>query len=163
LLLYGGYFVRHVPTLALHGINDNSARNYHLINKESTRGKVIPLGITRSCTRNPPKECLFRWELPAHRRGYTRGRGFRWAETSSSFTRIQAIMVRSECAENPPNSNNSRISSSKSSILTMAKFLKFKCENLIKLKNKPDPAILGTSYPSNYIKKGQQNLMSINF
>jgi hypothetical protein len=101
----------------------------------------IQQGITSSCTRNPPKECLFRRELPAHRRGYTRGRGFCWAETSSSFTRIQAITVRSKCTENPANGNNSRISSSKSSILPMATFLKFEYENLIKLKNKPDPAL----------------------
>jgi hypothetical protein len=28
-----------VPTLALHGINGESAGNYHLIDKESTRGR----------------------------------------------------------------------------------------------------------------------------
>jgi hypothetical protein len=55
----GGYLERNVPTLALHGINRDSAGNYHLIDEEFTIGMVIPPGITRSRTRNPPVECLF--------------------------------------------------------------------------------------------------------
>jgi hypothetical protein len=32
----GGFFVRGLPTLALHGINSDSAGNYQLIDEEST-------------------------------------------------------------------------------------------------------------------------------
>jgi hypothetical protein len=46
------------------------------------------------------------------------------------------------------NGNNSRISRFKSYILTIPTFLKFKYEDLFKIKNKPDPALLGTSYLS---------------
>jgi hypothetical protein len=57
--------------------------------------------------------------------------------------------------ENPSNGNNSRISSSKSYILTIPTFKKIKYEDLFKIENKPDPALLlGTSYLSNKIKKG---------
>jgi hypothetical protein len=41
-----------MPTLTLHGINGDSARNYHLI-----------------WTRNPPEEWLFRRESPVHEPG----------------------------------------------------------------------------------------------
>jgi hypothetical protein len=37
LLPSGGFFVRGLPTLALHGINSDSAGNYQLIDQESTR------------------------------------------------------------------------------------------------------------------------------
>jgi hypothetical protein len=47
LLSSGGFFVRELPTLALNGINDDSARNYHLM-EEFTRGMVIPPGISSS-------------------------------------------------------------------------------------------------------------------
>jgi hypothetical protein len=61
---------------------------------------------------------------------------------------IQIGPARSKCAENPPKGNNSRISSSKSSILPITILKKCKYENLIKIKNKPDPALFGTSYLS---------------
>jgi hypothetical protein len=32
----GGFFIHGLPTLALHGINSDSAGNYQLIDKEST-------------------------------------------------------------------------------------------------------------------------------
>jgi hypothetical protein len=69
--------------------------------------------------------------------------------------------VRSKCTENPSNGNNSKISSFKSYILTRPTLKKFKYEDLLEIKNKPDPALLGTSYLSNEIKKGHQNLMSL--
>jgi hypothetical protein len=99
-----------VPTLALHGINRESAGNYQLIDEESTRGKG------------------FHRELPAYLLGFR--------------------PVRSKFLENPSNGNNSRISRFKSYILTKL-FKKFKYEDLFKIKNKPDPALLGNSYLSN--------------
>jgi hypothetical protein len=87
-------------------------------------------GITTSRTRNPSEEgdsaeesplgIGFHRELPAYLQGFR--------------------PVRSKFAENPSNSNNSRISSSKSYVLTSynANFKKIKYENLFKIKNKPD-------------------------
>jgi hypothetical protein len=40
-------------------------------------------------------------------------------------------------------------------------FLKFKSENLIKMKNKPDPALVGGSNLFNEIKKGHQTLVRL--
>jgi hypothetical protein len=56
----------------------------------------------------------------------------------------------------PQSSNNFRISSSSSSNPIYCKgqlFKKFKHENVIKMKNKPDPALVGGSYLFNEIKK----------
>jgi hypothetical protein len=95
-----------VPTLALHGIHGESARNYHLIDEESTEGREIPPGITSSYTRNPPEE----------------------GDSTGNYQLIYSDSgpVRSKFAENPSNGNNYRISSSKSYILTIPTFLKFK-------------------------------------
>jgi hypothetical protein len=49
-------FLRGLPTLALHGINSESAGNYQLIDVESTVRMGFLLGITSSETRNPPEE-----------------------------------------------------------------------------------------------------------
>jgi hypothetical protein len=65
LLLFGGFFVRNAPKLALSGINGDSAGKTHLMDEESTGGMLILPGIANSPTRNPPKKCLFRRELPA--------------------------------------------------------------------------------------------------
>jgi hypothetical protein len=43
-------------TLALHGINSDSAANYQLKDVESTVRMGFPPGITSSWTRNPPEE-----------------------------------------------------------------------------------------------------------
>jgi hypothetical protein len=40
-------------------------------------------------------------------------------------------------------------------------FKKFKYENVIKMKNKPAPALVGGSYLFNEIKKGHQNLVRL--
>jgi hypothetical protein len=56
LLPSGGFFVRELPTLALHGINSESAGSYQLIDVESTVRIGFPPGITSSGTRNPPEE-----------------------------------------------------------------------------------------------------------
>jgi hypothetical protein len=40
LLPSRGFFVRGLPTLALHGINSDSAGNYQLIDAEST-GRIL--------------------------------------------------------------------------------------------------------------------------
>jgi hypothetical protein len=71
-----------VLTLALHGINGESARNYHLINEESTGGRG------------------FRRELPAHRRGIHPSKGIPPGITSL-FTRIHAgkIKIRGKSLE----------------------------------------------------------------
>jgi hypothetical protein len=82
------------PTLALHGINGESAGNYPLINEECTRGRGFWLKLT------------------AHRRGiHPPGRGFHW----ELLTHLLGFRpVRSKFAENPSTGNNSRISSFKS-------------------------------------------------
>jgi hypothetical protein len=40
-------------------------------------------------------------------------------------------------------------------------FKKFKYKNVIKMKNKPDAALVGGSYLFNELKKGQQNLVRL--
>jgi hypothetical protein len=45
-----------LPTLTFHGINRDCAGIYQLIDVESTVRMVFLPGITRSGTRNPPKE-----------------------------------------------------------------------------------------------------------
>jgi hypothetical protein len=49
-------FVSELPTLALHGINSESAGNYPLIDVESTERMGFPPEITSSGTINPPEE-----------------------------------------------------------------------------------------------------------
>jgi hypothetical protein len=56
LLPSGGFFVCGLPTLALHGINSDSAGNYQLIDLESTIRMGFLPGITSLGTINPPKE-----------------------------------------------------------------------------------------------------------
>jgi hypothetical protein len=50
--------------------------------------------------------------------------------------------------------NNSMIPYSEGSLLPKHNFFKLKNENVIKMKNKPDPALLRPSNLSNEIKKG---------
>jgi hypothetical protein len=57
-------------------IKGDSARNYDLVDKESTGGMVIPPRNTSSWTWNPPEEYLFRWERPDKRRGIHLRLGF---------------------------------------------------------------------------------------
>jgi hypothetical protein len=52
-----------------------------------------------------------------------------------------------------PDGNNSRIPYSEGSLPHEHNFLKFKHENVIKMKNKPAPALLQPSKLSNEIKK----------
>jgi hypothetical protein len=76
----------------------------------------------------------------------TRGRGF---HRELPVHLPGSRPVRSKFVENPLNGNDSRISRFKSYILTIPNFLKFENEDLFKIKNKRDPALLGTSYLSN--------------
>jgi hypothetical protein len=70
--------------------------------------------------------------------------------------------VGSPRKKNPPDGNNSRIPYSEGSLPPMHNFLKFKHENVIKMKNKPDLALLRP--PNlNEIKKGYQNLVRLSF
>jgi hypothetical protein len=62
--------------------------------------------------------------------------------------------VDSPRMKNPPDGNKSRIPYSEGSLPHQNNFLKFKHENAIKMKNKPDPALLRPSNLSNEIKKG---------
>jgi hypothetical protein len=55
--------------------------------------------------------------------------------------------------KNPPDDNKSRIPYSEGSLPHKNNFLKFKHETVIKMKNKPDPALLRPSNLSNEIKK----------
>jgi hypothetical protein len=47
LLPSGGFFICRLPTLVLHGINSDSARNYQLIDKEST-GRILSTNCQHS-------------------------------------------------------------------------------------------------------------------
>jgi hypothetical protein len=89
---------------------------------------ILP-GITTSWTRNPPKEWNSARNYQLIDEESTRGKGFH-RESPAYLHRFRP--VTSKCAENPSNCNNSRISSSKSYILTMPTFFKnkFKYENL---------------------------------
>jgi hypothetical protein len=69
--------------------------------------------------------------------------------------------VGSTQTKNPPDGNNSRIPYLKGSLPPKHNFLKFKHENVIKMKNKPDSAQLQPSNLSNEIKKWYQNLMRL--
>jgi hypothetical protein len=56
-------------------------------------------------------------------------------------------------SKSPPDGNNSRIPYSEGSLPHKQNFLKFKHENVIKMKNKPAPALLRPSKLSNEIIK----------
>jgi hypothetical protein len=79
--------------------------------------------------------------------------------------RINIYPMEGECwrpwTKNPPYSNKSMIPYWEGSIPHKHNFLKFKHENVIKMKNKPDPALLQLSNLSNEIKKGYQNLVRL--
>jgi hypothetical protein len=60
-------------------------------------------------------------------------------------------------SKSPPDGNNSRIPDSEGSLPHKHNFLKFKHENVFKMKNKSAPALLRPSNLSNEIKKGYQN------
>jgi hypothetical protein len=75
---------------------------------------------------------------------------------TSSWKLIQT--ARSKCAKNPQAVTISGSASSNPIYCEGQLFKKFKYENVIKMKNKPDPALVGGSYLFNEIKKGHQNL-----
>jgi hypothetical protein len=56
LLSSGGFSFCGLPTLALHGINSDSAGNYQLVDMESTLRMGFMQGITTAETRNPPEK-----------------------------------------------------------------------------------------------------------
>jgi hypothetical protein len=85
-------------------------------------------------------------------RGRDSPRGFLVYELEISG-RITIYSVGSPRMKNPPDGNNSRIPYSEKFLPHKQNFLKFKHENVIKMKNKPDPAILRPSNLSNEIKK----------
>jgi hypothetical protein len=95
--------------------------------------------IASSGTRNPPEELDSSGESPAQRHVILPRKGIQ-PGISSSFALIQSGKIKKR--GNPPNGGNFRISSSKFSLPT---FIKFKYENPIKMKNKPDPALSDTS------------------
>jgi hypothetical protein len=64
-------------------------------------------------------------------------------------------------APHPPDGNNSRIPYSEGSLPHKQNFLKFKHENVIKMKNKPALALSRPSNLSNEIKKGYQNFVRL--
>jgi hypothetical protein len=69
--------------------------------------------------------------------------------------------VGSPRTKNPPDGNKSRIPYSEGSLPHKHNFLKFKHENVIKMKNKPGLALLRPSNLSNEIKKGYHNLVRL--
>jgi hypothetical protein len=70
-------------------------------------------------------------------------------------------LASSKCEKNSQNGNNFMISDSKFSILSKPNVLKLKYENVIKMKNKPYPFLLGASFLSDEIKEGHQNLVRL--
>jgi hypothetical protein len=94
-------FILRLPTLAFHGISCDSARNYQLIDHKNGFSAV---------------------NYQLRDKKSTRGRGFR-LELLAYLLGFRP--VRSKLAENPLNGNNSRISSSKSYILTITTSVKF--------------------------------------
>jgi hypothetical protein len=123
-----GTFGMRCATLALHGINVESAGNYHLMDDKSNVGRGI------------------RPELPAHRRGIHPRKGISPGITVL-FTRIKAGKIK--MGRKSLKGNNSRISSSKSNFLAMSTLKKFKHGDLFEFKNKPYPALLLTSLQLN--------------
>jgi hypothetical protein len=69
--------------------------------------------------------------------------------------------VGSPRTKNPTDYNKSRIPYLEGSLPHEHNVLKFKHENVIKMKNKPDPALLRPPNLSNEIKKGYQNLVRL--
>jgi hypothetical protein len=132
LLPSGGFFARGLPTLALNGINSDSAGNYQLIDVESTIRMGFPPRITTSRTRNPPKE-------------YDSSRNNQLMETDSDRHDqnvrkiVKAVTISGSASSNPIYCEGQL-------------FQKFEYENVIKMKNKPDPALLGGPYLFNEIK-----------
>jgi hypothetical protein len=63
--------------------------------------------------------------------------------------------------KNHPDGYNSRIPYSEESLPPKHNFLKLQHKNVIKMKNKPDPALLRPSNLSNEVKKGYQNLVRL--
>jgi hypothetical protein len=88
---------------ALHVINGESAGNYHLMDEESN-GIGDSAGNYQVIHEESTRGRGFHRELLAYLRGFR--------------------PVRSKCAENPSNGNNSRIRSFKSYILTIPTFFK---------------------------------------
>jgi hypothetical protein len=70
---------------------------------------IVP-GITSSRMRKPPEELFSCWESQGHGRGIHRRNGIPLVITNA-WTLIR--LARSKCKKTSPNSNNSRISSSK--------------------------------------------------
>jgi hypothetical protein len=66
---------------------------------------------------------------------------------------IQRIFIVSENKKNLPGGNSSMFSNCKCSLPQKKFCLRFNHENVIKIKNKPDPALLRTLYLCNEIKK----------
>jgi hypothetical protein len=118
------------PTLALHGITGDSAGNYHHMHKKSTGG----MG--------------FRRELLAHRRGIHPRKGIPTGITIL-FTQSQAGKIKMS-GKSFEQFQDQQIQIPYTVKVTMPTiFVKFNCKDLFKIKNKPDPALLGTSYLSN--------------
>jgi hypothetical protein len=111
-----------------------SAWNYHLMDEEFNGGQVIPHGSIKSWTRYPPDECLFRQEGPCS--SWTSNLPGEWASARNCLLMYEEStwgkgfhqelpahlhwfrQVRAKCSE-IPNGNNSRITSSNSSMLPM--------------------------------------------
>jgi hypothetical protein len=47
-----------IPPLQIHRNNGNPTGNYHLIDEESIKRRLISLGSTSSWTKNLPEECF---------------------------------------------------------------------------------------------------------
>jgi hypothetical protein len=122
-----------LQTLPFHGINSDSAGNYQLIDVESTVRMGFPPVITSSGTRNPPKEYDSAGNNQLMEADLDR-------QDQNVQKILKAVTITGSASTNP--------------IYYEGQLLKkFKYENVIKTKNKSDPALLGDSYLFNEIKK----------
>jgi hypothetical protein len=108
---------------------------------ESTLRMGFPLGITSSGTRNPPEEY-----------DSTGNNQLMEADSDRQDQNVRkilkAVTISGSASTNPIYCEGQL-------------FKKFKYENIIKMKNKTDPALLEGSYLFNEIKKGHQNLVRL--
>jgi hypothetical protein len=94
----------------------------------------FPSGIATSGTRNPPEEYDSAGNNQLMEADLDR-------QDQNVRKILKPVTILGSASSNPMNCEGQL-------------FQKFKYENVIKMKNKPDPALLGGSYPFNEIKKG---------
>jgi hypothetical protein len=108
---------------------------------ESTDRMGFPLGITSSGTRNPHEEYDSAWKNQLMEADSDR--------PDQNVRKILKVITISGSESANPVYCEGQL------------FKKFKYKNVIKMKNKTDPALSGESYLFNEIKKGHQNFVRL--